>query len=309
MRPIAILCCALLLACSADRRPGSLFGPSEQGTIVVDALLIVDQPLPDLFVRQTLAPDVLYTQEAAAVRGAGVSIRQGDQTFRYAGDPSRPGRYLPPASPPTVAPGTEYRLLVTVGDREVRAITRTPGRIRIQEAVLLDANTLAVRRRLKTFADGPDLVFTAPENQVTYLDGLLEARFGRIDAPGYQIGNFSLDPGSGFVIRADFLSEEDFRKLKRQTSSPPLQAPDGSLRLPWFAIYFAGRHLTRIYAVDRNWYDFIRSSPRENNSGFGGLAGDNFERPLFKVEGGIGLFGSASVDSVGYVILPRPDGR
>ena len=37
-----------------------------------------------------------------------------------------------------------------------------------------------------------------------------------------------------------------------------------------------------------------------------GLAGDNFERPLFHVNGGIGIFGSASVDSVGFVVLPRP---
>jgi hypothetical protein len=141
---------------------------------------------------------------------------------------------------------------------------------------------------------------------VVYLDGLLEARFQRIDVPGYQIGNFSLDPGSEFVIRADFLDEEDYRKLKRQTSSPAIQAPDGNLRLPWFAIYYAGRHLTRIYALDRNWYDWARSSNREGGGGFGGLAGDSFERPIFHVEGGIGLFGSASVDSIGYVILPRP---
>ena len=38
---------------------------------------------------------------------------------------------------------------------------------------------------------------------------------------------------------------------------------------------------------------------------FGELAGDSFQRPLFRVQGGIGLFGSASVDSIGFVVLPR----
>jgi hypothetical protein len=61
----------------------------------------------------------------------------------------------------------------------------------------------------------------------------------------------------------------------------------------------------RTYALDRNWYDLVRSDPDEGGS-FGGLAGDEFERPLFHVEGGIGLFGSAAVDSVGFVVLPRP---
>ncbi len=34
--------------------------------------------------------------------------------------------------------------------------------------------------------------------------------------------------------------------------------------------------------------------------------GSGFDRPIFHVEGGIGLFGSASTDSVGIIVLPRP---
>ena len=114
-----------------------------------------------------------------------------------------------------------------------------------------------------------------------------------------------MDPTSERVLEADFLDEEDFEKLERQVSSPAYDAPDGKLRLPWFAVYFAGRHLIKIYALDQNWFDFARSSPEMDNGGFGGLAGDNFERPIFRVEGGIGLFGSAAMDSLGFVVLPR----
>lgn len=304
MRWIVIIGCCLLLACSADRKPNSLFGPAEAGTIVIDALLIVDHPLPDLFVRQTVAPNIPYTQAVAAVHGASVSIRQGTQVFQYTEDPDSLGRYLPPANPPRITPKTEYHLLVTVGNRQVRATTHTPDRLMIQESVLIDANTLEVKRRLKTFSDGPSLVFTAPENQVHYLDDLLETRFVRADVPAYQVGIFSLDIGSPFVIKADFLENEDYRNFKRQSSSPPLAVTDGRLRLPWFAIYYTGRHLIKVYALDDNWYDFARSSPEQDNAGFGGLTGDNFERPIFRVDGGIGLFGSASVDSLGFVVLP-----
>jgi hypothetical protein len=44
----------------------------------------------------------------------------------------------------------------------------------------------------------------------------------------------------------------------------------------------------------------------EFSGGFGGNAGDDFARPKFNVNGGIGLFGSASADSIGFFILPRP---
>ena len=304
-RVLLIAGCAVAVACSVDRGPGELFGPSESGTIVVDALLIVDHPLPDLFVRQTVAPGDLYTDGVSAVRDADVVIRQDDRSFRYRSDPDCLGRYLPPMGAPRVAPGTEYHLTVRSDGREVRAVTRTPGRFRVRESVLLDERTLEVTRRLKTFADGGDLVFTAPENQVVYQQGLLEARFERIDVPGYQVGILSLDYDSERVIDADFLEEDDYEGLERHGSSPAFEGVDGTVRLPWFAVYFAGRHLVKVYALDRNWFDFARSSPENVNSFYGGLAGDNFERPLFRLEGGIGLFGSAAMDSLGFVVLPR----
>ena len=85
------------------------------------------------------------------------------------------------------------------------------------------------------------------------------------------------------------------------------EADDGRARLPWFAIAFEGRHILRLFAVDANWFDFIRMNLADDRGGFGGLAGDAFERPVFQLEGAIGLFGSAAADSVGIVILPRTD--
>ncbi len=298
----------LIVACSADRGTGDLFGPSEEGTLVVDALLIVGHPLPDLFLHRTVSPGREYRREMAAVFGADVEIRQGDQSFSYQADPDSAGRYLPLGEPSTVLPNTEYGLVVSVDGREVRAATRTPEPFQIREAVLLDEETLEVRRQFKTFSDGIDLVFTAPENQVTYLDGLLEVRFEPLDVPGYQAGVFSLDPGSERVLEADFLDESDYADLNREESSPAFVAPDGRLRLPWFAVAFAGRHIIKIYALDENWFDFVRSSPENEGGNFGNLAGDNFERPLFRIEGGIGLFGSAAMDSLGCVVHPRPEG-
>ena len=223
IRSIVMVCCSLMVACAADREPGELFGPSNDGMLVVDALLLVDHPLPDVFVHETVAPGTPYTREMAAVLGAEVEIRQGERVFPYQADPDSLGRYLPSEDPSSVMPNTEYHLTVRSEGREAHATTRTPERFRIRETVLLDERSLEVKRRLKLFSDDADSVFAAPENQVTYLDGLLEARFEPMDVPAYQVGIFSLDLDSDFVIQADFFDEEDYEELERQSSSPPLE--------------------------------------------------------------------------------------
>ena len=118
---------------------------------------------------------------------------------------------------------------------------------------------------------------------------------------------FSLDLGSDFVIDPDFFEDEDFEDLERNNASPPLEGEDGLLRLPWFAVFFEGRYLIKIFALDTNWYDLVRSDRdfSAGGPGFGGTAGDSFQKPIFHVDGGIGLFGSASVDSIGLYVLPR----
>ena len=64
MRYVFIILC--LTACAAERQPGDLFGSVEEGNeLVVDGILLVDQTLPELFVRRTLPPGQFYSREAA----------------------------------------------------------------------------------------------------------------------------------------------------------------------------------------------------------------------------------------------------
>ena len=306
MRYVFIVLC--LTACAAERQPGDLFGSvGEDSELVVDGVLLVDHALPEMFVRRTLPPSQAYRREAAVVTDAEVRIFQGDQVFEYAPDPASPGRYLPPPEAPRVEPQTEYRLEVDVEGKKVRASTTTPERVRVRQAVLLDEDTQEIMRTLKSFAEVGDEVYTAPENQITYLDGLLEFHLNTVAVAGYQAAIFALDEDLQLADEdlEDFYDEEDADAL-RVNQSPPLAISDGTVRWPWFAVAFTGRSLIKVYAVDHNWFEYARSSPdQQEQGGFGGLAGDNFERPFFQVEGGIGLFGSASVDSVGFVVVPR----
>lgn len=305
MRYIFIVLC--LTACAAERQPGDLFGSVEEGSeLVVDGILIVDQTLPELFVRRILPPGQTYSRDAAGVSDAQVLVFQGDQIFEYAPDPVAPGRYLPPLEAPLVQTTTEYRLEVDVEGKKVRARTTTPERMQVRRVVLLDEDTQEIMRTLKSFAEVGDEVYAAPENQLTHLEGIIEIHLEKA-GEAYQAALFTLDEDAQ-LLDEDFIEIYDRdREDLRANQSPPFAASDGIVRWPWFAVVYTGRSLIKVYAVDHNWFEYARASPdQQEQGGFGGLAGENFERPFFQVEGGIGLFGSASVDSVGFVVLPRP---
>lgn len=294
----------LFVGCAAERAPSTLFGPAPAPELVVDAVLLVGQPLPPLYLRRSGSAAAPYDHAALGVSGARVAIRGPEQRHAYAADPDSAGKYLPLAGHRVVAQ-TTYALEIEVGDENLRASTTTPPPLHLHEAVLLDAGTGEPRARLKLFGEAGAAVYTAPENQLRYLVGVLEARFAPVPSAGYQVALFSLDPDSAFLVEADFLEEEDRADFDRQGSSPPIADSRGRVSLPWFSVSYAGRHLFKVFALDRNWYDYTRTNPATNRGLGGGLAGDNFSRPLFHIEGGIGLFGSAAVDSLGFTVLPR----
>lgn len=281
---------SMQINCSGERDPASLFGPAENVTVVVDAVLYVDRPLPEIIVSRTLNANVEYLHETAGVNDAEVIVIQGVAEYRYE-SAGHLGRYLPAPEAPFVQPGTEYRLLVRALGKEVRGVTVTPGRLSLNEVVIVEEATMEVIRKLEPEA--------TRRNQVQHLEGLIEARFDPLDVDAYQV----------VVLESPFDDENNSSDPDGvdEVTSPPLEARDGRLLLPWFAIGSSGEHVVEVYALDGNLFDFLRSveSSGRNAFGFGSLAGDTFERPLFNLEGGIGVFGSASLDSFGFVVIPK----
>ena len=266
------------LGCLGERDPATLFGPAERETVVVDAVLYVDRPMPEITITRTLNANIEFVVDATAVNDAEVIVVQGLAEYRYE-SAGHLGRYVPPHGAPKVRPNTEYRLNVRALGREISGVTETPGRISLDEIVIVEESTMEVIGRLDSERTGG--------SQVVYREGIIEVRFDPLDVEAYQ------------VVILD-------RELNEEGSSPPLEALDGRLLLPWFAIGPSGEHEIEVYALDRNLFDFLRSveASGQNAFGFGSLAGDTFERPVFNLDGGIGVFGSASVISFGFVVVP-----
>ncbi len=295
----------LAVGCSGQRDPSEVLGISEAGTIVVDGVLMVGDTLADIRISRTTDPDKPYSVPASAISGASVEVRRGATVFVYREFPNEPGFYFADQFH-VVESETIYELRVVTTEGEVvTAQTLTPPPFEVERWALLENDGVTFRRELLTFEETGGNPWDAPENQLVHADGLFEAQFIRPDVPGFQVAIYSLDEDSDFAIDVSFLDPEDLDEFERENSSPILLGDDGTLRLPWFAIAFEGRYLLQIYAVDTNWFDLARSFPELNGGGgfgFGGNAGDNFEKPFFNIEGGIGLFGSGVLQEVGFNI-------
>ena len=304
MQRIAFGCLLALVACSPEREGDELFAPGGVGVPVVDALLVVGQPFGDIYLSETVAPNQPFSRENAGVFGATVTVEGGGSVVSFASDADLAGRYVS-QSTDVVLPSTTYRFTATLPDgRAMSAATTTPAHIDVSEWVLLD-DAGSVLQTLATFEEAADTVYYEPENQLIYPQNILAARVTDQPTAGYQIGLVSKDIGSPLLIDADFLDEEDLAEFERINSSPPLNY-EATLRIPWLAIYYEGRYVLRVVALDRNWFDIVRTDPSlgAGGFGFGGEAGDTSTRPIFHVEGGIGVFGSVSSDSVGFYVHP-----
>jgi len=317
-RTLALLVTAALTTmvatgCFEEQGAGDLLAPSDEPIVVVDASLIVGWTFPTVLVSRTLSPDRAFSATDALIEDARVTIRSehGDAHV-YEPHPESAGLYRPVDTTTRVLERTTYTLeVVTPAGEVVTATTTTPPAIRVREWALLDVATGEVIRTMVGFDDvaNPLEAFAAPANQLVHAEGVLEARFDRPDVAAFQLAMWSLDPTSELVVDAGFLDENDLDDFDRIETSPAFLAPEGRIRVPWLAFFFAGPYRLNLYAVDRNWYDLLRSMPALGESGiaFGNPGGQSFEEPIFHVEGGIGLFGSASVDSVGVTIHPpRP---
>jgi len=301
---LALLACDAPGPLKAERNTDELFGPSEDHSTVVDAILFVGAPLPHVDLRRTAAPGIAYSSAAFALEGALVSIQQDDVIFNYNPDPHIPGRYLPSLNAPIVTPDTRYELRVVVeGEPVVRATTTTPPRMQIAEVALMDNEDLDTElRRLNTFADGN--VYEAPENQLEYTVGTLEVRLQSDgDAASYQFGMTNLEETSSLLVDSDLLDDDEEDRERRETS-PLLRLNDSALYMPWDGIFYSGRYTIKLFAVDQNWFDLVRTDNIDDERE-AGEAGQGFQRPLFNIENGIGLFASASVDSFGFFVRPE----
>jgi hypothetical protein len=132
MRLYAYLAICLLAFQAACDSPTEIENPAP--TIIATAYLTPGRPT-EVSLRQTLPPERYYDGLEDTLANARVEIRVDDQTYALSPDAADPGLFRVDAQTMAVEPGKTYHLLVSHGDRQVRARTLVPFKAEVTRVI------------------------------------------------------------------------------------------------------------------------------------------------------------------------------
>jgi hypothetical protein len=126
---------ALILLLGSSGCDLTEFEPPE--SVVVEAFVEAERPLPPVFVRavQALGDTTASGLETAQVRLTVGNPSQEERSVPYAPVPGKAGRYEPVGGADPIGVGTRFRLTVEHADGAARGQSRTPAPIRLDSIV------------------------------------------------------------------------------------------------------------------------------------------------------------------------------
>lgn len=261
---------------------------------VVESYLIAQDLLPPIYLSTTAPVSSKYSFEDFAVSNASVRIsllsNDGDSTveqfFPYTLDSA--GVFIPVLSH-EVLPSRTYQLRISnlpddpdatiIGYTTVPDTFSTIGSIpdtvtyQSENQIEIDISPSLNNQRQNFFIFTTIALNPRRENFTP-----LYAEFYDDDAD--EIGDF-VKTSSGIVNQANFETK-----------------PNGSITLkyPWLAVAFFGDNQIVANIIDDNIYDFLRSQSVQ--LGGSTLSPGEIPNVLYRLEGGIGIFGSLAADTV-----------
>lgn len=292
---------SLILAIAIAGLAGCDLYPQDEfeESYVVEAYLVADRDLPQVRVTRTVPIDREYSVEAAAVDNAEVQIRLLDpsgspeRTYFYMG--GELGIYLP-ENPEPVLPLRSYELHVTIsgtGDI-IRSTTTVPGAFTTVGSVV---DSIA-------YQDPAQVIINTTPTRYPGRDQAFFIFNVNVINPSHE----NLTP-----FYADLVNEQDENIRDYYKNSSGIinednynRNPDGTLtlRLPWLAVAFYEDNYIVANAIDDNTYDFVRTQEVQN--GPSTLPPGEYQNVIYHVEGGIGIFGSLSSDTVRVFVERNP---
>lgn len=272
-----------------------------ESDVVVELVLIADEPLPQLRLSRTAGLNEEIDFSELAIRNADVQISRRDSTqspVRMEERADSVGIYHPVIEDYIVQPGGIYDLTIRIpGDaKEISSTTTVPGRFYLITASLDTVIYQSDDRLLLTITKS-----SHPNRDLNYFIFLTEA----LDVRAEQLVPLARD----IIDTDDDTTLEDFRV----NGSPLVSSgnfdvnPDGTITIqyPWIGVIFYGPNRLSLNAVDDNLYDLLRSqSIQQGGSTF---ATGEIPNPIENLGGAHGIFGSMARTTHIFEVL-RPDG-
>ena len=235
--------------------------------IVVTGYLIAGKPIDSIVVSKTLPIDVRYSATAAAIKNALVVVSSNGINDTLNPVNGKAGHYF---SPQIIKPKQKYSLFVRVPDgREIRGTTIVPDTFHIEQR---------------------------PPSEMTYGHGIPYMTWTESALHhDYVMSITSLDMNETTHIGSDTPYADSIELSERTSFTFGFEEIHQS-QIPWFAFHFFGRNAIKVFAVDKNYYEFFRQIFSQST---------DIKEFKYNLQGGIGIFGSAAVDSI-HLVVKRP---
>lgn len=264
--------------------------------VVVESYAVTNDSLPSVFVRTTGRADQEYNNSDLVLDDADVQIvlldenGADDEVFEYVFS-SEKEKYIPVDQNHRMLPTKTYRLDVSFNDRPevVQASTTVPDDFeiinQIPETIVYQGSQLQLVLSATEKTQLQNIfVFTAIALHAR-LDNMTPFYFAALEEDGVKVSDFQTN-SSGLINEDNFTLNEDGTI---------------TLKYPWLGIAFYGETRIVTQSVDKNIADLVRS--QDVQLGGSTLSPGEIPNIIYNVEGGIGVFGSLSSDTVSTIIL------
>lgn len=264
-----------------------------QEIVVVESYLIAGRSLPDIRVSKTLPVADEYNFEDAGLSNAIIQVTllddEGNEEdlFEYAPLSQNRGVYVPVSSSHRILPRRTYKVTVNFIDRDeiLEAQTTVPDQVTVanevqQEVVYQSENQLEIvlaaseKTQSQKFFVFDSLTLEPSQENLT---PFYRAAVADGDS---EISDF-FNNSSGLINEGNFDLNSDGTI---------------SLRFPWIGAAFYGETLVVTNSVDQNLAELVRS--QEVQLGGSTLSPGEIPNLDYNIDGGIGIFGSISSDTV-----------
>jgi len=240
--------------------------------VVLQAYLYAYQPVQDIQVMSSIAIGSSDTTNTP-ISNASVALLRNGQRFQLSASAGRPGYYNYQGSDLTVKTGDDFRIEVGVGGQSVTAETVVPTK---PEQIALSIQTLRFRADTAQVRFGPRT---------------------RIDSPDSAIVTWSNPSGDYFYVVIESIDagrqliRPDSTFTRRFVSDPTNQS---MFRVNNNSILWTGKHVVRLYHVDKEYANLYRSRTQDSRT---------LNEPLTNVSNGLGIFSSFASDSLFFNVV------
>ncbi len=291
---IKLIFSALILICAFTVLSCETYNQDDyEELVVVEAYAVANNPLPIVRVHTTSPAEEFFDPAETALSDGNVQIvlldesGESEEVFEYYYISANNGIYIATNPAHRMLPNRTYRLDIDFNDRPeiIRAYTTIPDEFEIlnivadsveyqsgeQLEIIISKTEGRTARQVYVFsiiADEPEIENLTPFYRASFDDENIELDDVLVNS-------------SGLVNEANF----DV-------------TPDGTitLRFPWIGVAFFGQNRIVTSLVDKNLSDLVRS--QEVQLGGSTLSPGEIPNLVYNIEGGIGIFGSISSDTV-----------